>query len=536
MLGKQVVIEFIKKNNIGNIFHLPGIHTLPLNEDLTKHNINVFIGRHEANVVFMADGYARATGKTGVVIVTPGPGLGNTVTGCMEAYGDDIPLLILYINTKRKDSGKGVLHELVEPENIFTHFTKRTFVVPNPDGIIATLDNAYKTAASGRKGPVVVSLPYDFLERNTTFSESLVKDKGWVIGNESTANQEIDFDSSGIEEALQGKKRPVILGGRSLMFNEARTILDEMCKEASIPFFTSTGGKGVVREDSLYAFGNIIQKGLVREMIASSDVVIAIGTRLRDTDAKRRGVKIGNLIHIDTDERWINKNYPATLKITGDIGRALKGLSQAVKGKKFEWNLKDMKELQKKGYDALRKAAPGFHMTELIRQAVPEDTAIVCDLNYPSYWAEYFFPVYHQNAFLMPRGISPIFYSLPASIGAKIGRPERPCLCLAGDGSLLPTIAELATIKKYNIPVVIFVQNNNSFGILEDLMIERYGKSGVMELKNPDFVKIARSFNIKAKNIKTLDGLKKIFIRDISWDEPYLIEFKSPVLPQPWDV
>ncbi|MCX5813779.1 MAG: thiamine pyrophosphate-binding protein [Proteobacteria bacterium] len=534
MLGKQAVIEFIKKNNIDNIFHLPGIHTLPLNEELTKHNINVFVGRHEANVLFMADGYARSSGNVGVVIVTPGPGLGNTVSGCMEAYGDDVPLLIIHIDTKRKERGRGVLHELAEPEGIFTHFTKKTFVVSNTHEIIQTLDDAYKTAVSGRKGPVVVSLPYDFLERNTT-SGSLVVDQGSGIGSESKTSQGIDFDLNGLEEALRGKKRPVILGGKSLMFKEARLILDEMCTEASIPFLTSTGGKGLVREDSIYAFGNIIQKGLVRDMIASSDIVIAIGTRLRDTDAKRRGVKIGELIHIDIDDRWINKNYPATLKITGDIEQPLKGLYQTLKGRTFEWNLKDMKEMQRKEYDALKKVSPGLRMIELIRQVIPEDTVTVCDLNYPSYWAEYFFPVYHQNTFLMPRGISPIFYSLPASIGAKIGRLERPCLCLAGDGSLLPTIAELATIKKYNIPVVIFVQNNNSFGILEDIMDERYGISGTMELENPDFVKIAGAFNIKAKRVKTLDGLKKVFVRDIIWDEPFLVEFESPILPPPWD-
>jgi len=534
MLGKQQVIEFFKKNNIDNIFHLPGIHTLPLNEDLTKHNINVFIGRHEANVVFMAIGYAKTSGNIGVVLVTPGPGLGNTVSGCMEAYGDDTPLLIIYIDTKRKETGRGILHELAEPDEIFTHFTKKTFVILNPNEIIQTLDDAYKTAVSGRKGPVIVSLPYDFLERKIS-SGSLIGDQGPGIGSEPKDNQGIDFDLNELEQALHGKKRPAIIGGRSLMFKDASPILNEMCTEASIPFFTSTGGKGIVREDSLYAFGNIIQKGFVRDAIASSDIVIAIGTRLRDTDSKRRGVKIGELIHIDIDDRWINKNYHATLQITGNIEKALKGLYQILEVKKFEWNLADMKRAKKKEYEAIKKTSPGLHMIELIRQVIPEDTVIVCDLNYPSYWAEYFFPVYHQNAFLMPRGISSIFYCLPASVGAKIGRAESPCLCLAGDGSVLPTIAELATIKKYNIPVVIYIQNNNSFGILEDMMDERYGISGAMELKNPDFVKIARAFNIKAKRVKTLEGLKKVFVRDITWDEPYLVEFESPILPLPWD-
>ena len=134
----------------------------------------------------------------------------------------------------------------------------------------------------------------------------------------------------------------------------------------------------------------------------------------------------------------------------------------------------------------------------------------------------------------MPRGISPIFYSLPASIGAKLGRPDRPCIALCGDGGVLPTIGELATIQQYNIPVVIFIHNNNSFAILEDTMIDRYGIHGSMNLENPDFVKIAQAFGIKAKRTKTLKGLEKIFRNDITWNEPFLIEFVHPVSPPPW--
>ncbi|MEI6153466.1 MAG: thiamine pyrophosphate-dependent enzyme, partial [Deltaproteobacteria bacterium] len=151
-------------------------------------------------------------------------------------------------------------------------------------------------------------------------------------------------------------------------------------------------------------------------------------------------------------------------------------------------------------------------------------------------FAEYYFPVYHQNTFIMPRGISPIFYSLPAAIGAKIGRTDRPCLALCGDGGVLPAIGELATMVKYNIPVVIFVHNNNSFGILEDVMNNNYGIKNSMTLNNPDFGKIAGAFGIKSKKTKTLEGLKKIFLRDVTWDKPFLIEFGCPVLPPPWRV
>lgn len=538
MLGKQGIIEFFKKNSIRNIFHLPGIHTLPFNEVLeNQNNIKAFIGRHESGIISMADGYARASGNIGVVMVTPGPGLGNIVSGCMEAYGDDIPLLIIYTDTERKRMGRGILHELKEPENIFRHFTKKTFLVPDAGRITSTLTEAYHTALSGRKGPVLVSIPYVLFEKDAPAAYPAPQ----TFGTRGAGTTGMRKDAAGtsriigeLEKILRGKKRVLLVGGRSLMLDGIQPTIERICLGSSVPFLTTTGGKGIVREDRPYSFGNIMKKGVVREMAASADLVIAVGTRLRDVDAKRRGVKIRELVHIDIDNRWIGKNYPARLGITGDLREILGGLCRVLDGKRFEWDLSHLKDLICDEEASLLKQSSAYAVTKLLRGTIPEDTITVCDLNIPSYWAEYYLPVYHQNTFLMPRGISPIFYSLPASIGAKIGRPDRPCLALCGDGGVLPAIGELATLRKYGIPVVVFVHNNNGFGILEDAMIDRYNRTGSMVLKSPDFVKLAQSFGIRAKRTGTLKGLRHILLRDVTWDEPYLIEFVQPVSPPPW--
>lgn len=540
MLGKQAIIEFFQKNKIGNIFHLPGIHTLPLNEALEKqNNIKTFMGRHESSVISMADGYARASGNIGVVMVTPGPGLGNIVSGCMEAYSDDIPLLIMHIDTERKAAGKGILHELKEPENIFRHFTKKTFAIRDAGHIASTLTEAYNTALSGRRGPVVVSIPYVLFEKKISAAHSAshtinVQKTGatGVMKNRMRTSRKI----GDLEKILHGKKRVLVIGGKSLMLNGIQQTLGHICLNASIPFLTTTGGKGILREDSPCSFGNVMKKGVIRDMVASADLVIALGTRLRDVDAKRRGVKIRELVHIDIDDRWIGKNYPTLLGIAGDLKGILGELSLVLKGKRFEWDISHLKHLQSDEEVSLFKRSSAYAVTRLLRETIPEDTITVCDLNIPSYWAEYYLPVYHQNTFLMPRGISPIFYSLPASIGAKIGRPDRPCLALCGDGGVLPTIGELATLKRYDIPVVIFIHNNNSFGILEDAMTDRYDRTGSMSLNSPDFVKLAQSFGVRAKRTKTLTGLRNILLHDITWEEPYLIEFIQPVSPPPWRI
>jgi len=525
VLGKQAIIDFFVRNAIRDIFYLPGIHTLSLNEGLSAKNINVFVPRHEANMAFMADGFSRVSGKIGVLIVTPGPGLGNVLTGCMEACGDDIPLLVIHIDTGREEIGKGILHEVVEPENMFRFVTKKTFSVHSKEDLIAKLDMAYAAALADRKGPVLISLPYTLLEKEVSshhFSEA-----------DSTPAEKFN-DRVGLEKILAQKKRPIIIGGKSLMFEQARSLLDEMCMNSSIPFLTSTSGKGILDEDSPWCFGNIMQKGVAKEIVSSADIAIAVGTRLRDVDAKRRGVKIRDLVHIDIDTVWFDKNYPASYKVSGKILPLLHNLKNVLQDKTFDWQLKELKEAQRQERQQLQNKFIGFQLMNVVRDSIPDDATTVWDLNLMAYWAEYYYPVRHQHTFIMPRGISSIFYALPAAIGAKIARPEKPCLAICGDGGALPTIGELSTIRKYNIPVVILIFNNNSFGILEDYMRATYSMEGTMALENPDFVRIASAFGIKGKRAKTLGQLKKIFNDSVRWDEPFLLEFSGPVFPPPW--
>jgi thiamine pyrophosphate-dependent acetolactate synthase large subunit-like protein len=167
MQGKQVIREFFRENSVSHIFQLPGLHTLSLNAELwCDESVKSVTARHETNCAFMADGYARASGKPAFLIVTPGPGLGNIISGCMEAYADDVPLFIIHIDTDRKDMGKGVLHELEHPENMFTYFTKGVFRVEQPGELRHLLDTAFKRCTGRRPGPVLVSVPFSMLDRD----------------------------------------------------------------------------------------------------------------------------------------------------------------------------------------------------------------------------------------------------------------------------------------------------------------------------------------------------------------------------------
>ena len=524
MLGKEAIARFFQERHGTFITHLPGIHTLPLNDAFQKHNIDAIIGRHESNIGFMADGFARVTGHAGTVIITPGPGLGNVVSPCMEAFGDDIPLVILHIATETKESGTGALHEVREPETLFSHIAKKTMVVEEPVHLVSQLHKAYSTALSGRPGPVLLSIPYTFFEKEVPY------EKGTT---EQTGGQS---DFSPLEEALKGKKRPVIVGGRHLMDEAIQQTLLDLCVNSSIPFLSSTAGKGVIPEDNEICFGNITKKGVNREIFQKADIVIALGTRLRDADSKRRGVKIGELAHIDVDGQWIGKNYATRTGLKADMGEAVQALHTLVKGRRSAWNIKKLQADRIAEEAALKRRSPGFRIVSMLRQVIPEDATTVWDLNLPAYWAEHYFPVLHQRTFLTPRGISTIFYAVPAAIGAKRGRPDRACLCITGDGAALPGLAELATVREHNIPVVFLVCNNGAFGLLEGYMRKRYGIEGSMALNNPDYVRMAAAFDIKGERARTIEELRDIFLREITWDEPFVIDFVCPLFDPPWKI
>lgn len=530
MQGKQLIRTFFHEADVSHVFQLPGLHTLSLNAELfSQQSIKTITPRHEANLAFMADGYARASGKPAVIVVTPGPGLGNIVSGCMEAYSDDVPLLIVHIDTDRKDMGKGILHELQSPEDIFRHFIKASFRVDEPSILSSHLHDALKICNTPRKGPVLVSIPFSFLEREISEQPRVVQ----RTPAGPSASDRVQPFLADLKHILGDKRRPVLLGGKALMEPRIGTLVDRICGRG-LPFLTTTGGKGVTSDRNGFSFGNVMARGVVRDILASADVVIAAGTRLRDVDAKRRGVRIENLVHIDVDDRWMGKNYRTALHCAGNVEEALEGIARIVQKREFDWDIAVLKrqlDLERKG---MRKE-PGYVLVDLVRNTVPGDTVIVCDLNMPSYWAEYYLPVYAQRSFLMPRGISPIFYSLAAALGAKTARPDLPCLAVCGDGGGLPQMAELATVVKYGIPVTILVHNNNSFSILENAMRNRHDIDGSMGLVNPDFVKLARSFGIRAKRTGTLGGLKGIFLRDVRWDEPFLIEFTGSVPFPPWN-
>ncbi len=239
---------------------------------------------------------------------------------------------------------KGVLHGVREPEAIFRAICKAVFVVRDREDLGAKLGEAFRLATSARPGPVLLSIPYGILEK-----EAPPLPAGGPERPKAPA-----LDPGPMEEALKDARRPVIIGGGGLMGKGLRPLLDRTCAESGIPFLTSTSGKGVLAEDRQHVFGNIVAKGTARAILDEADLVMALGTRLRDVDSKRRGVRIKRLIHVDEDERWLGKNYPFGLHVAGDVSNAAEILLRLLGGIKSGW---DMEGLQGRGRRSSRSSS-----------------------------------------------------------------------------------------------------------------------------------------------------------------------------------
>ncbi len=537
MTVSQRIIEILLNNGASHFFQLPGFHTLLLIAALrNEKTIRIVTGRHETALTFMADGYARASGKTGILIVTPGPGLANCLAGCMEAYGDDVPLLIIHVDAGPNAQKRGMLHGVTSPDAAFKNVTKAIYHIRQKTDVETSLTAAYIMTQQDRKGPVLISVPYGLLEKDLPDSahlRSLAPAMDYPQ-QETTPPQDSAFFEQTCTELFHRAEKPLILVGRGVIGTGISPVLAEISSHSSMPVFTTAGAKGVLPEDETYVFGNIMRGGITREIVRSADLVIALGTRLRHVDIARRGLGSKPLIHIDIDERWIDRVHPGGSTFAGNLATGLSILERAINSKRFSWNLKILHDKADKEESILRLVSPGCALTHLLREAAPRHTTVVCDLNSPSYWAEYYFPVFEERRFITPHGSHPTFYSLAAAIGAKLAAPDHPCLALCGDGSLMPLLGEMATITEQNLPLVIFVENNGGFGVLEGAMIDRYHTTGTMSLKTPDFAAMARSFGIKARKVDTLADLKRTFITDVSWEEPFLIELIRPMVDPPW--
>ena len=537
--GADGIVLALKEAGVSTIFGIPSIHNIGLYESLRHESSIRHIGcRHEAGATHMADGYARASGGLGVIVSSTGPGAGFTVSALQEAWGSCSPVLMITTNIDAAKIGKGlgVLHELEEQTSLFRTITKEVIIPRTGDELYAAAKRAIALAQAGRPGPVCLEVPTDLMAGDAPAATPISSDNAPALPPLPPR----------LDEAvaiLRNAKQPLILAGtdaaRASTSGDLAGDIQALAEALCAPVITNTPGKGVVPEDHALAFGNAARKLVVKEIVPGCDAAVVVGSRLREVDAKRRGLALPEqLIHVDWDERWISRNYPAALPLVGDIGAITRALRNQLEGEPYTGPRQERTAAWRQQADAeierLAHERPEIQSLRAIRDVLPRESALVVDNTQLGYWAEYFYPSYQANGIIGAKGSGLLGFSFPAAIGVKVARPDTPVVGLIGDGGFLYTAQELATCVRHNIGFPLIVVNDNAFGVIGYLQRTAYQEAYQAQLTNPDFLAFAAAFGVPATRVQSPTELQSALARTLASGEMHLIEYQMTIQEPPF--
>ncbi len=517
----RAVISLLEAYGVDTVFGMPGVHTLELYKGLAASKIRHILVRHEQGAGFMADGYARATGRPGVCVLITGPGVTNAATAMGEAYSDSVPMLVLTSVNATADlgMGRGRLHEITSQEAVtapLTAFSRTALRASEVPGLLA---RAFTGFASARPRPVHIALPLDVLTEPANFAI-----EARTPPPLPSPSAEAIREAAGL---LQKASRPVfIAGGGSIACADT---LERFAVALRAPVIVTNAAKGVIADDHPLCLGATLSLGPVQDLLASADLVVAVGTELAETDSWIERLPInGKLIRIDIDAMAAQRDYPAGVALIGDAGHALEALEDAVGGTACTITTTELDTVRRQSVEAMSPLSrTHMQVLDAMRGALPADAIVVSDMTQIAYTGNTYYACAKPRSWFHPNGYGTLGYALPAAIGARLGAPHRAVVALAGDGGLLFTIQELATAAELRLPLVIVLWNNDGLGQIRDDMIAKGIPEVGVNPRNPDYQALARAFGCHAVRPDSLDALAGAIAHALSADVPTLIEVRQ---------
>jgi acetolactate synthase-1/2/3 large subunit len=539
MTGAEIVLRALRDQGVEVIFGYPGGAVLPIYDALFRQNaIRHVLVRHEQAAVHAAEGYARSTGRVGVVLVTSGPGATNAVTGLTDALMDSIPVVCLTGQVPTHLIGNDAFQEC-DTTGITRPCTKHNYLVKDVDQLARTVHEAFHVARSGRPGPVVVDLPKDVQFADGTYVEPQdIQHK--------TYRPQTKPDMARIEEAVEliaNAKRPVFYTGGGVVNSgpRASALLRELVRLTGYPITNTLMGLGAYPASDPQFLGMLGMHGTYEANLAmhGCDVMIAIGSRFDDRvtgrlDAFSPGSR---KIHVDIDPSSINKNVRVDVPVVADCAEALAAMLEVWRAKRCRPDADALAAWWKqidawRGRDCLayertdRVIKPQYALERLRELTRGRRTIVSTEVGQHQMWAAQFLPFEEPNTWLTSGGLGTMGYGLPAAIGAQIANPDALCIDVAGEASILMNIQELSTAIQYRLPVKVFILNNQWMGMVrqwqELLHGERYSESYSEAL--PDFVKLAEAFGAVGLRATTTAELDDVIRTMIDTPRPVVVD------------
>jgi 5-guanidino-2-oxopentanoate decarboxylase len=507
----EALVGLLESYGVDTIFGIPGVHNIEMYRALPRSRIRHILPRHEQGAGFMADGYARATGKPGVCFTISGPGLTNILTPMAQAWSDSSPVLVISTALDVVDGaqGRGRLHEMIDQlgaAKSVTSLAMRAYTAKDVQDCVA---RAFSHFASARPRPAYLEIPIDVLKQPAG--------DGWTARITPRRPQADPAQIAAAVEKLKSAKSPVlILGGGALQAGSAAVRISEA---TGAIILTTTAGKGAVPSSHSANWGYCLSQPAVQDIIAASDCILAAGTELSETDLWTSDFVIcRNLIRIDLDPSVLARPHSADIAILGDAAVTLNAIANGLATK-----INKPHSQQPETEDSeLRKTFA--KILAVIRTALPPETIIVSDMTQIAYAANEIFPVEHPRTWLHPVGFGTLGFALPAGIGAKFAGGEKPVAILHGDYGLQYTINEIGTAAEHKLPIPILLWNNNALGQIRDNMVEAGIQPNAVTLRNPDFQMIAKAYGCASAKPSSLKDLASAITTALKANGPTLIE------------
>lgn len=529
LTGAEIVVECLKEQGVDTVFGYPGGTILNVYDALYKHSkeINHILTSHEQGAAHAADGYARATGKVGVCLATSGPGATNLVTGIATAYMDSVPMVAITCNVNLPLLGKDSFQE-VDIAGVTMPITKHGYIVKDVKILAETLRKAFKIAKSGRPGPVLVDITKDVTANSCDYES--VEPQVEAVGKNYT---EADIEKA--LELIQAARKPYIYVGGGAVISEAAAEVTAFAKKLDAPVCDTLMGKGAFDgHDALYT-GMIGMHGTKTSNfgVSECDLLVALGARFSDRVVGNPGKFALNakVLHLDIDAAEINKNIRTDASIVGDLKEILKILNHRMSQMEHkEWiqHIQDMKGKYPLSYDKSGLSCP-YIMEELDRVTGGE-AVVTTDVGQHQMWAAQYYKYSKPRTFLSSGGLGTMGYGLGACIGAKMGKPEKICVNIAGDGCFRMNMNEMATASRYNIPIIQIVINNHVLGMVRQWQTLFYDHRYSQTVLNDkvDFCKVAEGLGCEAIKVTKKEEVAPAMEKAIALKAPVLIECVIP--------